>query len=173
MSTCLSLAITIGYRHTCNRNAFIFILKSFCFLHFYVLFFLTFLGKRSVSQLRRSLYQLKDIESHSLSSDDDSYHRILREIVGVDYQSMSDVREPKLVTYSLFFPFLFSPFFLWYLLLFLSLSLTLKFFMLLILIFINVRVIVFAVNKATTDLKLHAFNNCFDDEFSQGEGLYL
>ena len=45
--------------------------------------------------------------------------------------------------------------------------------MLLILIFINVRVIVFAVNKATTDLKLHAFNNCFDDEFSQGEGLYL
>ena len=70
-----------------------------------------FLGKRSVSQLRRSLYQLKDIESHSLSSDDDSYHRILREIVGVDYQSMSDVREPKLVMYSLFFLFLLSPFF--------------------------------------------------------------
>ena len=30
--------ITIGYRHTCNRNAFIFILISFCFLHLYVLF---------------------------------------------------------------------------------------------------------------------------------------
>ncbi|XP_019856199.1 PREDICTED: uncharacterized protein LOC109584779 isoform X3 [Amphimedon queenslandica] len=29
------------------------------------------------------------------------------------------------------------------------------------------KVMVFAVNKATTDLKLHAFNNCFDDEFSQ------
>lgn len=105
--------ITIGYRYTCNRNAFIIIYiniilfpPSLCPLS------LTFLGKRSVSQLRRSLYQLKDIESHSLSSDDDSYHRILREIVGADYQNMSDVREPKLVMYSLFFPFLFSLFLL-------------------------------------------------------------
>ena len=53
-------------------------------------------GKRSIAQLRRSLYKLKDIESPS-SSNDESYHQILREIVGNDHQLMSDVKEPKLV----------------------------------------------------------------------------
>ncbi|XP_019856198.1 PREDICTED: 85/88 kDa calcium-independent phospholipase A2-like isoform X2 [Amphimedon queenslandica] len=79
-------------------------------------------GKRTIAQLRRSLYKLKDIEPHC-SSNDESYQQILREIVGNEHQLMCDVKEPK--------------------------------------------VMVFAVNKATTDLKLHAFNNCFDDEFSQ------
>lgn len=124
---------------------------------------MTITGKKSLHEIFQLYFMMKDrIFSKSrlgFGFNTEALEEILQDYLDPDIK-MTDVTHPKYVTLVLFFVPLSLPHTVCT-----SPSQCFSF------LFVH-RVLISAVNKATTNLELHFFNNCFGDEYMDCESLH-